>query len=141
MLARRMFSSLRATMGRSRVPVAKNEPFLQYAPGSAERKALERELARMRSECPEIPCIIGGQRVATGRVQKQVMPTRHAHALCTYHEVTPDATRDAITASLEAKKKWEVCSSLATVFFPVFVVVMLFMHFLLFASHLRANIS
>ena len=120
MLARRMFSSLRATMGRSRVPIAKNEPFLQYAPGSAERKALERELARMRSECPDIPCIIGGQRVATGRVQKQVMPTRHAHALCTYHEVTPDATRDAITASLEAKEKWEVqYSSFAAVFYFV----------------------
>lgn len=103
----RRLSSGRGSFGRARVPIPKNEPFLHYAPGSPERAALDVELRKMKSECPEIPLIIGGQRVKTGKIQTQVMPTNHAHALCTYHEVTEAASRQAIEAALAAKSQWE----------------------------------
>ena len=104
---RRSLSSGRGSFGRARVPIPKNEPFLHYAPGSAERAALDVELLKMKRECPEIPLIIGGQRVKTGKLATQVMPTKHAHALCTYHEVTEAASRQAIEAALAAKAQWE----------------------------------
>ena len=52
-----------------------------------QRNVVLAALERMRAECPEIPCIIDGQPVKTGIMGKQVMPTRHAHTVCTYHQV------------------------------------------------------
>ena len=42
-----------------------NEPVLGYAPGSAERAALQAELDRQMNEIVEIPCIINGLKVFT----------------------------------------------------------------------------
>eukprot|EP00455_Lapot_gusevi_P037557 TRINITY_DN4210_c0_g1_i6.p1 TRINITY_DN4210_c0_g1~~TRINITY_DN4210_c0_g1_i6.p1 ORF type:complete len:571 (+),score=206.84 TRINITY_DN4210_c0_g1_i6:73-1785(+) len=105
-----LFSSVsveRATYGRSRVPPPKNEPFLHYAPGSIERQKLRAAIDKMKNECPEIPCIVNGEPVFTGKVKKQVMPTKHSHAVCTYHELDEKTSKMAIESSLEAKKLWE----------------------------------
>ena len=88
----------------------KNEPVLSYAPGSAERAALEKELKRLSSTEIEIPLIIGGKEIRTGDTGKVVMPHKHSHVLATYHNAGPKEVNMAIEAALEGKKVWESLS-------------------------------
>eukprot|EP00992_Anisonema_acinus_P003173 TRINITY_DN12511_c0_g1_i1.p1 TRINITY_DN12511_c0_g1~~TRINITY_DN12511_c0_g1_i1.p1 ORF type:complete len:562 (+),score=91.98 TRINITY_DN12511_c0_g1_i1:42-1727(+) len=96
-----------ATLGRFQLPAIKNEPFQHYAPGSPERAALRNAIDRLKGECPDIPCIVGGREVRTGLTSKQVMPTNHSHVLCTYHDADSETLLQAADAALEAKKTWE----------------------------------
>ena len=56
-----------------------NEHTLSYAPGCRERKSLNAELDRLSSEVQDIPLIIGGKEVRTGKTGKVVMPHDHQH--------------------------------------------------------------
>lgn len=47
-----------------------NEPILSYLPGSPEKKALKAQLEKFYSEQIEIPLIIGGKEVRTGKLAK-----------------------------------------------------------------------
>ena len=69
-----------------KVPEPRNEPVLDYAPGSLERKTLERQLDRMSSRVIEIPARIGGRKIRTGRLAEAVMPHNHAHVLGQWHK-------------------------------------------------------
>lgn len=89
------------------VPTPRNEPILGYAKDSPERNALDRELSRMAGEVIEIPCIIGGQRVTTERVENVVMPHDHGHVLARFHVAGPDEVNRAIAAALDARREWE----------------------------------
>ncbi|MCL1969838.1 MAG: 1-pyrroline-5-carboxylate dehydrogenase, partial [Bacteroidetes bacterium] len=64
----------------------KNEPVKAYAPGSEERRLLKEELERQANMQVEIPLIIGGKEIKTGKIGKVVMPTDHNHVLATYHQ-------------------------------------------------------
>jgi 1-pyrroline-5-carboxylate dehydrogenase len=96
-----------AGTGIFKVPEVHNEPFLHYPPGSPERKALREAIHRLKGECPDIPCIVGGKEIRTGIVEAQTMPTDHQHKLCTYHNATPEVIQEAIENALEAKRDWE----------------------------------
>ena len=100
-------SSYGSASGQFKVPEVHNEPFLHYPPGSSERAALRDALNRLKAECPDIPCVVGGKEIRTGDVGRQTMPTNHQHVLCTYHNATPEVIQSAITVALEAKKEWE----------------------------------
>src|SRR6478736_3939473 len=63
--------------GTRRVPPAVNEPVKSYAPGTPERAELKARLASMAKERIDIPLIIGGQEIRTGKTQKSVMPFKH----------------------------------------------------------------
>jgi 1-pyrroline-5-carboxylate dehydrogenase len=89
------------------LPESHNEPILPYAPGSRERALLKAELARQYALELEIPLIIGGQEVRTGRVDRAVCPHDHQHVLATFHEAGEAEVRLAIDAALAAKKAWE----------------------------------
>lgn len=89
------------------LPAAHNETILQYAPGSKERALLKAELERQFNQQIEIPLIIGGKEVRTGKVQKAVCPHDHQHVLATYHEAGEAEIKLAIEAALAAKKDWE----------------------------------
>ena len=65
----------RVGTGIFKVPEVHNEPFLHYPPGSPERKALREAIHRLKGECPDIPCIVGGKEIRTGIVEAQTMPT------------------------------------------------------------------
>jgi len=84
----------------------KNEPVLSYSPGSPERKLLEAELKDQGSKVIEIPLIIGGKEIKTGKTGKVVKPTEHRHLLATYHMATEKEISLAINAALEAKECW-----------------------------------
>ncbi len=70
---------------RASVPKAVNEPALEYQPGSAERAELKEQLRELSGREIEIPLVIGGQEVRTGKTAQSVMPHNHGHVLATYH--------------------------------------------------------
>jgi 1-pyrroline-5-carboxylate dehydrogenase len=90
----------------SRVPVPVNEPVLGYAPGTPERTRLQAMLARMSGERTEMPLVIGGRDVRTGRLGQAVMPHRHAHVLGDFHQGGAAEVRSAINAALRARHDW-----------------------------------
>ena len=88
----------------------KNEPVLSYKPGSEERRLLEEELNRQKDQIIDIPLIIGGKEVRTGKTGKVVMPSDHHHVLATYHMATEKEVSLAINAALDAKCEWMTLS-------------------------------
>jgi len=88
----------------------KNEPVLTYSPGSHERKFLEKELVSQTNKIIDIPLIIGGKEIRTGKTGKIVMPSDHHHVLATYHMATDKEVSMAINAALEAKCEWMTLS-------------------------------
>ena len=89
------------------LPESHNEPILPYAPGSKERALLKAELARQYSQELDIPLIIGGQEVRTGKTQQAVCPHDHQHVLARYHEAGEAEVHQAIAAAMAAKQAWE----------------------------------
>ena len=87
-------------------PQPYNEPVLEYAPGSVERAAVKTTLHRMKSSPVDIPLIIGGREVRTGRTAPLHAPHDHALDLGVYHKAGETEVRMAIEAALEASKTW-----------------------------------
>jgi 1-pyrroline-5-carboxylate dehydrogenase len=88
----------------------KNEPVFDYRPGSPERKLLEEELNFQKSQVIDIPLIIGGKEIRTGKTGKIVMPSDHQHVLATYHMASETEAKLAVEAALEAKCEWMTLS-------------------------------
>jgi len=89
-----------------RVPTPVNEPIRSYAPGSPERAELKARLASMANEHVDIPLIIGGQEIRTGKTQQSVMPFKHKHVLAQYHMAEPKHIQMAIKAAMAARREW-----------------------------------
>jgi len=92
--------------GNFQVPIPDNEPVRDYAPGTPERESLKATLARMAGTEIEIPLIIGGEEIRTGKTRKAVMPHDHGHVLATWHAGGKAEAERAIAAALEAWKEW-----------------------------------
>ena len=69
------------SLGLFRTPPPRNEPVLGFAPASPERERIRAECARQAQEVIEIPLVIGGQEVRTGRTADVVMPHDKRHVL------------------------------------------------------------
>src|SRR5436190_5788193 len=89
-----------------RIPEAVNEPIKNYAPGSPERAELKARLASMAGERPDIPIIIGGKEIRTGKKATVVMPFAHEHVLADYHQASPEHVQQAIEAAAAARREW-----------------------------------
>lgn len=88
------------------VPLPKNEPVLNYAPGSKERTLLKRALEEARSQVLDIPMYIGEEEVRSGKKIKLSPPHDHHHVLGYYHEGDKSHVEQAVQASLAAKELW-----------------------------------
>lgn len=88
------------------VPVPKNEPVLNYAPGSKERKLLKAALEDARSQVLDIPMYIGAEEIRTGNKKTLSPPHDHQHVLGHYHEGDESHIKQAIQAALAAKELW-----------------------------------
>lgn len=88
------------------VPMPKNEPVREYAPGSQQKASLKAKLNEMLSQEIEIPLIIGGKEVRTGKTAKAVCPHDHQHVLATYHMAGQAEVDMAIAAAADAWKDW-----------------------------------
>ncbi|KAG0233070.1 1-pyrroline-5-carboxylate dehydrogenase [Actinomortierella wolfii] len=96
-----------ATLANFKIPQVANEPMKSYAPGSPERAALQAALKQLRVQAPlDIPCVVNGEEVRTGIVEKQVMPHEHKTVLCNYHNADEALVAKAIDGALAAKKNW-----------------------------------
>jgi 1-pyrroline-5-carboxylate dehydrogenase len=84
----------------------KNEPVLTYEPGSMEREMLMGALKSQYGSVVDIPLIIGGKEIRTGKTGKVVMPSEHKHVLATYHMAGEKESEMAIKAALDAKCEW-----------------------------------
>jgi 1-pyrroline-5-carboxylate dehydrogenase len=90
-----------------KVPVPTNEPNYSFAPGTPERAKLKAALAELAGKKIEIPLIIGGREVRTGKIEQVVMPHDHQHVLADYHLAGEAEIRLAIEAAMAAKPAWE----------------------------------
>jgi len=88
------------------VPEPRNEPQLMYGPGSPERVALKAALAEMGGQDIEIPLVIGGKNVTTGRFGEARAPHRHAHRLARFHQAGGVEANAAIDAAIAARPGW-----------------------------------
>ncbi|MFN0014134.1 MAG: L-glutamate gamma-semialdehyde dehydrogenase [Saprospiraceae bacterium] len=89
------------------VPHPVNEPILNYAPGSAEKHALKKVLAELKSSPRDVPMYIGGRHIFTEKKTAIRPPHELAHTLGHHAVGTADHVRDAIAAALAAKPAWE----------------------------------
>ncbi len=83
-----------------------NEPIYPYKKGTPERDALEAELKRQSKLEVEIPLIIGGKEIKTGRTGQVVMPHNHKKVLATFHQAGEKEVQMAIDAALVAHRQW-----------------------------------
>jgi 1-pyrroline-5-carboxylate dehydrogenase len=90
----------------TRVPPPQNEPVLSFLPGSPERATLQATLQRMASERLDIPLLIGGKQVRTGKLDEVRMPHKHSHVLATLHEADASHVEQAIQNGLSVKEEW-----------------------------------
>ena len=93
--------------GITHVPAPRNEPVLTYAPGSAERTALQTRLTELSKEQVELTSTIGGrQRLAGGERFDVVQPHRHAAVLGTSANATHADAQAAVQAAADAAPAW-----------------------------------
>jgi 1-pyrroline-5-carboxylate dehydrogenase len=92
--------------GRRVVPTPVNDPPRSYAVGSPERAEIKTRLATMADERIDIPIIIGGREIRTGRTTQAVMPHAHRHVLADTHQAGEAEIQQAIDASLAARHGW-----------------------------------
>lgn len=88
------------------VPAAVNEPVLKYAPDSPEREILVKTLREMKSVKADIPMIINGKEVRTGKKVEIRPPHETDYLLGYYHQGDASHVEQAIEAALEARKTW-----------------------------------
>jgi 1-pyrroline-5-carboxylate dehydrogenase len=91
----------------SRTPPADNEPVISYAPGSPDRARLKSELERIGKGGFDIPLVIGGKEVRTGRTAELLRPDARQVSLGRYHMAGEAEARAAVEAALAAKSSWE----------------------------------
>ncbi len=92
-------------------PVPINEPNLTYAPGSAERAAIESELTSLQAQAIDLPAYIGGQwQAGSGAEFDVVQPHNHAHILGTARQSTKADAQKAVDAALAAAPAWRALS-------------------------------
>ena len=89
-----------------RVPEPRNEPVRTYAPGSPERAELKARLKSMAAERIDIPIVIDGQRISTGKTATVVSPHNHRHVLADSHEASPANIQAAIDVAKRAQRNW-----------------------------------
>jgi len=89
-----------------KVPFPKNETILEYAPGSPEKEDVLKMYRTLYNSNLEIPMRIGNKDVRSGNTSSMNPPHDHKHSLGVYHKAEEVHIKEAIQASLDAKKAW-----------------------------------
>ena len=90
----------------SKIPQPINEPILSYAPGTPERAQLKQTLRDLSGRQIEIPLVIGGKEVRTGKTVDTVMPHCHHHVLAKVHQAGAKEIEAAVAAARAAWADW-----------------------------------
>lgn len=86
--------------------VEKNEPVLEYKPGSLEKKAIKEELNRLKRNPLEIPLIIGGRNITAGPFNDLTAPHDKNMVIARYQKATEKDVKDAIYAAMKIQNDW-----------------------------------
>ena len=92
--------------GNVRVPQPINDPVRSYAPGSPERAEVKEALKRLTAEKLDIPVVIGGKEIRTGKIAQAFSPHRHQHVTADVHQASPAHVEQAIANAMATKKEW-----------------------------------
>ena len=93
-------------MNTAKIPTPVNEPVLGYAPGSRERVDLKQSLRDLSGRQIEIPVVIGGKEIRTGKTVDTVMPHCHRHVLAKVHQAGANEVDAAVKAARDAWREW-----------------------------------
>lgn len=91
-------------------PMPANEPVLNYAPNSPEKKALKAVLKELKGEKVDVPMYIGSEEVRTGKKVAMHPPHERHYVLGHFHAGDASHVKKAIGAALKAKDKWAATS-------------------------------
>jgi len=89
-----------------KIPIPQNEPVRGYGPGSPEREELKRALKDLSARPIEIPVIVGGKELRTGKTVDAVMPHCHKHVLAKVHQAGPKEVAAAIQGARAGWSDW-----------------------------------
>jgi 1-pyrroline-5-carboxylate dehydrogenase len=88
------------------IPEPVNEPILNYAPGSRERAELKAKITELRGQVIDIPLLIGGKEVRTGRTADIVIPHENKKVIGRFHKAGPKEVEMAVQAAADARETW-----------------------------------
>ncbi|HEY3279152.1 MAG TPA: L-glutamate gamma-semialdehyde dehydrogenase [Gemmatimonadales bacterium] len=94
----------------AKIPTPANEPVLSYAPATKERAELKQALKDLGGRQIEIPVIVGGKEIRTGRTVDAVMPHCHHHVLAKVHQAGPEEIGAGVAAARAAWREWSTWS-------------------------------
>ena len=92
--------------GISNIPRPRNEPVLNYAPGSPERTTLKAALGSVGGRQADIPAVVNGREIRTGNTQDVVSPHCHGRVLAKAHQADRATIESAVEAAVEAQQDW-----------------------------------
>jgi 1-pyrroline-5-carboxylate dehydrogenase len=92
--------------GTSNIPSPRNEPVLNYGPGSPERAALKSALTAVAARQADIPAVVGGREIRSGVTQDVVSPHCHGRVLARAHQADRATIDAAVKAAVEAQRDW-----------------------------------
>lgn len=89
-----------------KVPIARNEPVLSYAPGSKERKEVQDAIKTMKAKQADIPMYIGGQKIKTKKKIAIHAPHDREKVIGHYYAGDKSHVEAAINQALAARQSW-----------------------------------
>ncbi|HSJ76895.1 MAG TPA: L-glutamate gamma-semialdehyde dehydrogenase [Gemmatimonadales bacterium] len=92
--------------GTSNIPRPRNEPVLNYAPGSPERTTLKAALGSVGGRQADIPAVVNGREIRTGNTHDVVSPHCHGRVLAKTHQADRATIESAIETAVEAQRDW-----------------------------------
>lgn len=92
---------------RCAVPKPESEAVRDYGPGSEDKRLLKEALKSALDRPVEIPLVIGGAGVTTGRMKEIRCPHDRSALLGSYHAAGREEALAAVEAALKAKRDWE----------------------------------
>ncbi|MEN6561633.1 MAG: L-glutamate gamma-semialdehyde dehydrogenase [Acidobacteriota bacterium] len=92
---------------RCTVPKPESEAVRDYGPGSEDKRLLKEALKSALDRPVEIPLVIGGAGVTTGRMTEIRCPHDRSALLGSYHTAGREEALAAVEAALKAKRDWE----------------------------------
>ena len=88
------------------IPYPVNEPILDYAPGSNERRSILKTYDDLYKNKSTIYLKINGKEIKGDTTKTMSPPHDHKHILGEYHTANKKQVNQAINSALKARKKW-----------------------------------
>jgi len=92
--------------GTSNIPHPRNEPVLNYAPGSPERTALKAALGSVGARQADIPAVVNGREIRTGNTHDVVSPHCHGRVLAKAHQADRGTIESAVESAVQSQQDW-----------------------------------